>query len=460
MENKKNKGMILPFILIIFSVLSILGIVLLSVGGNESIQSAKQYNRTQAYYYAQSGAETFANYLVKASETRTTSDMEKLLAGVMNQRNVTNDLDNATIEIQVQYAEDKTKIAIISSAIYRNENSEVKVMLDIIKTDGEGSALGIPEKASLILLGKNTNTPLKMVGGGSIQDHVYINIENNSFLVLEGGGNKLSDGSLFIPDGKNIGDVTKTSWGTYRDFIKSEIGYFQENVMAYSPYNLPSFPTSLPKKGSFYYNDWNRNASVTLQEGEYTNFEFASEASIYLNQAVTQIKTDRLVLDHNLKFMNLDKNHSLKIYVEKEIIDNGFQLTHDALPENLEIYYKGTKNLQFKGDTVLKVNLYSDKANIAFDGGSNFNGLLSSNGKIITFTGGNATGNSVIYAPISDVIISAGGNITGTIIANRLETSGGITVKYMKSLFTLPNGSTNAQDESITLKFADEGWSR
>lgn len=63
MRSRSNSGFTLSVVVVSVLILSVLGLALLAISTNESIFASRQYNRTQAYYSAKSGAEIAFEHL-------------------------------------------------------------------------------------------------------------------------------------------------------------------------------------------------------------------------------------------------------------------------------------------------------------------------------------------------------------------------------------------------------------
>ncbi len=102
----------------------------------------------------------------------------------------------------------------------------------------------------------------------------------------------------------------------------------------------------------------------------------------------------------------------------------------DANPENVEIYYKGSKELDFDGIVSLNSSLFIENTDFKFRGSSSTVGYLFSNGGDIDILGN--VDISTIYAPNSNVTMDGSSSLRGSLIASTFLGVGNISIDYQE----------------------------
>jgi len=159
----KQNGVILPVVLIFFSVLMLLGITFVSVGGFQITQSRSQVERSKLYYVAKSGADTFAEYLVDLPDTYKevypdtyNETTMSFIDGIIGKGFIEMELENfeydGKLEIRVDSVSADT-ITILSKATREKHAAEVSVNLHYrksgsIKVSGDNTVILIDNEYS------------------------------------------------------------------------------------------------------------------------------------------------------------------------------------------------------------------------------------------------------------------------------------------------------------------------
>lgn len=221
-----------------------------------------------------------------------------------------------------------------------------------------------------------------------------------------------------------ISDMTvpNLSEPEYKTATNKAIDYGQSlsNVYSFISNNNLNLPSSHPKAETIeftediYFNELYVDKSLTIDlKGK--------SRTLYLND-LKMSKAGKI---------NIINPGQLTIYVKNSInIIAGASFNPDNLPDSVSIVYSGSSNLNFAGGTAVNANLYIKNANLNMTEGGRVYGSIYAYGKNnITISGGASVNTQVIYAPKSDIMQIAGGNVKGNIYTNDYSFKGGIKVE-------------------------------
>jgi len=141
--------------------------------------------------------------------------------------------------------------------------------------------------------------------------------------------------------------------------------------------------------------------------------------------------------------LNIMGSGKLTLYIK-----NAFDLKGNSSMNNtgdigrLSVYYAGTSSMDFTGDTNTKASIYAKSANIKIDGSGSVQGNINAGGSNITIEGGSYNHNLYIYAPKAEVLLGGSGTVIGGIMAHTVKTSGDPAVTYKPKTIddTISNG--------------------
>lgn len=454
----KQKGMILPVVLIFFSVLMLLGVTIVSVGGNQVSGSMNQVNRSQAYYLAKSGAESFAEHLVESSKSLQYGDMNQLLDIVKGVGKTSVEGGEISLNI-IEDIDDSGKpvIRIISTANYNRAEAEATVVLALNKTtSGIGNGPIINNAALLLVSDNNSITPMKVKGGAKIIGDVYVNFTKDDSIRLEGGDKSITGGNFYIPIGTSIEELTNVGYGTYKTFITSQIKTHNETFSITVP-NIPTVPI-LPSKPDIIVSG---KKDLTISEsGTYNNILIESNNTLIvdLKNTEVEIRVKNLSLSGKIQIINAGASGKLKVYVEDTLDTNYGSMNMNTNSGLLSIYYMSAKKLNIASDITINGSIFIKQADLTISGGAKVKGTIVSLGKNITLSGGSFVLDSVIYAPNAIVISSGSGSVNGSILAKSLEASGGSIFTYKETSYDFPEGVFDDGEDKIELNFGDNPW--
>ena len=225
-NKKKHSGIILPVVLIFFSVLMLLGVTIISTSGFQVKQSMSQVNRSQAYYLAKSSAEVFAEHLLVTTQELNTTTIEQYLEenyiDIIGNAIISDDLFNeAEIELSFNKVTDNM-YQITSIAEYKGESVSVKLNLaynkDVLFSDGEEIII----KANTHFVIVNNNDTYKVLES-----------EFGSKAVVEKSENSLPN--LEVPiikkEYKNIEIDNKSTYKIFEDTLINELVIKNEGIL-------------------------------------------------------------------------------------------------------------------------------------------------------------------------------------------------------------------------------------
>ncbi|MBO1266030.1 hypothetical protein J3A84_13410 [Proteiniclasticum sp. SCR006] len=317
----KQNGIILPVVLIFFSVLMLLGVTFLSVSGFQVQQSVSKTNRSQAYYIAKSSAESFAEYLIDQSKISSSEEWSELLEKITDKSSSIESIGNATVVLHVQL-KSEDKLTVKADAEYMNEKKSAEVMLRL------GNDVMIPSGKSVVIVDNPDSVELK---------------PNADF-----------DENL----------ITYSVKDKYPDVI------YQDEIY---PMNIYPFENPFSKK----------KMSFTIEKDSYYDSisidDKNSELIIDLKYGTRVIRVNHLNVGGDIKLINTDRNSRLIIFVEEEVLigtNNKVGINLNGAPENLIIVTNQSTDIVVKNKLDFRGILYAPNSSISFQTHSNVEGAI------------------------------------------------------------------------------------
>lgn len=128
--------------------------------------------------------------------------------------------------------------------------------------------------------------------------------------------------------------------------------------------------------------------------------------------------------------VTLEGSGQLILYVDNLKLNNGSTFNLPGESNSLILFYKGSDQLEFAGNTRYKGTLYAEKANIVISGSNNVIGNVITGGNTVKVTGDASVSPMVVYAPKAKLTVGGSGKILGTAVVNEctLEGAAKITV--------------------------------
>lgn len=189
-------------------------------------------------------------------------------------------------------------------------------------------------------------------------------------------------------------------------------------------YSIPAFPdfSNLLETGN------GVSEKVVLS---YSNVNVNDELNVIIGNEDVVIAANTFKVSGNGSIkVNRTGKGKLILYVKDEIDIGGKGININGNPEDVEIYYQGSKKLSLLSNAELCGYVFSEKADIDINGNGKFAGSLITGGSSISING-NAKANVVlIYAPKAELSINGNSVVTGCTISKGLTMSGSAKLIY------------------------------
>ena len=202
------------------------------------------------------------------------------------------------------------------------------------------------------------------------------------------------------------------------------------------------------------------NGQQSMYPEDYEPYFFDSFSTS--NTTINTNDQDRTLHVNNLDLsggLELTGDGALSIYVEESLNLGNGSINDNGLPENLNVYYKGSENVSQSGNGSFYGNIFAESsdAQISIGGNPTFKGNIISFGNQVTLNGTPAA-SSLIYAPNAHVTLRGTGNpanrtFYGAIVSDSFEASGQPIVEYdPEYASTLPELEQDSVEE-YTISF-------
>ncbi|OHW62541.1 hypothetical protein EUAN_11060 [Andreesenia angusta] len=333
MKIGNNRGGTLVLVIIVMAVLAVLGAAFVTATTGEGLQAINHQHKTQAHYYARSGAYMGLEWLDKYAETeegknwlKTKNPKEKYLSGNLEDGLASGEDKEA--EVNLSFGIDEKSVSIKSTGREGKQSDTVKLN-DIGVSVGEKYVPQISVDMAIFSFGKIT------LGN-------KVNIKGDI-------GTKLPD------DGSSI---TKKGSGTLEERVDGEIKYNQNKE-----YPLPKVPDFGSKKPV--------NTSITV-DGYYSDITSSTDINL-VGGATRQVVVDKFNLGGSNEFKATGSG-TLVLFIKDYFDIYGNAQMKISPSVNLVIFYMKKEDEPEKGD--LKIN-----------GNTGISGLIYAPNASITFTG-------------------------------------------------------------------------
>mgnify|MGYP000844147480 FL=1 len=482
---KSNKGMALPLVLVVMVVLMVFSTAILGMGATDTLMSAHDSNKSQAYYYAHSGAEAVASYIVEnpdgLSESERKALVDRMIAAGASNPFTLSSSDSGVIVVDMSRS--GNTISIRSTATY--QGIQESVTLNILETVIGGE----PFNKAIYSRGNITLT-----GGASVEG----DIAGLSRITLDGGSRVT--GTIYIHPDADESSVSSPPW------ISTTIENLTE-IFDYDTFPFPEFPaypSGLPSDNT----TLNVNSGTRRIESDV--YYRGGIAVTNGELQIVRMNTDRIIRTRYLRVSGSGRvsdirsgNRTLQIYVDEDLeLSSNTTLTFDlgdgdiilrvrrlllnqghiqvnhngtgklyifvddvfhiagsssinhswsASAAQLEgwakkvlVYYAGTIDkdgndirnpgnsyyLKFPNAVKVVATLHVKEAKIHITNGTGVAGNIISGGSKLQFDGGTNSDVKVVYAPNAEIEVRGGALVTGIVVCDSFSMSGGARVKY------------------------------
>lgn len=316
--SKKRKGSALIIVLIVFLVLSILGVSVLSISLSENKQVIAQELKMKGYYAARAGADAMASYLIK-NPNELDPIIQKTRSGP-----AIGIIDGRKFEVYVTGTEHEF---IIESISYNLDDMELsKVYLTMREVNLLNSAVFADE---VLIVGNNTT-----INGNIATNSLKINF-----------GSKDINGNITIGAGATPSDIEAAKSGIAP-------GYLVDSLSV--PMILPDidpldFPVSIP------------NNSKEIDTKDYASVMSDGKLRATINAIDLSKGSDNFVVKGG---------GQVHLYVTGKIAASGNSTISAEAGTDLFIYSNSTDVIEFKGTpTESNITIYAPDSTILMKGG-------------------------------------------------------------------------------------------
>ncbi|HOK42323.1 MAG TPA: hypothetical protein PLD49_01470, partial [Thermoclostridium caenicola] len=312
---KSNKGMALPLVLVVMVVLMVFSTAILGMGATDTLMSAHDSNKSQAYYYAHSGAEAVASYIVEnpdgLSESERKALVDRMIAAGASNPFTLSSSDSGVIVVDMSRS--GNTISIRSTATY--QGIQESVTLNILETVIGGE----PFNKAIYSRGNITISE-----GGTVEGDVA----SLSGIALDGGSRVT--GTIYIHP-----DADKSSFSSL-PWISTTIENLTE-IFDYDTFPFPEFPpypAGLPSDNTTLNVSSGTRRIIIIENDVYyrgginvTN----GELQIVRNNTDRVIRTRYLRVSDSGRITDIRSgNRTLQIYIDEDLqISSDNTLTFD-----------------------------------------------------------------------------------------------------------------------------------
>lgn len=216
-----------------------------------------------------------------------------------------------------------------------------------------------------------------------------------------------------------------------RSRIQGQVNDFAEYDFNFP---LPVFPQwetdSVPYMGSI---DLSTGTTHEVSgSGYYSNISVGGSTLVFDTGNEGDVQT---IIADNMDLSNstlrLDGEGKLVILVREGFDFSTSNWNKDGLPQNVTLYYSGSKDIKFAGNTHFCGSLYAESAGVNFAGNSQIKGNIIIGGSVVSGEAGTADLNdALLYAPEAELRLVGTASLTGRIITKSIYLQGTPTVTF------------------------------
>lgn len=486
---KQEEGYSLLLVILAIALLSVLGIMLLTLTANSLKISTSERDDQSVFYIAEGGlnsTKSKVEQLAKITYDQNRKDFNKLPLDKRKPEKFKLDFIDAFERSLKKTFEENTQSTYTTTVTFDEQFKEKPIAnVTIVQENTEPLQYKITSVGSI---GKKTRAVAQTItvnlGSGTETGPAFSNaaaIHAIDNIVLGGGkfnGDVVSErGNIAIKQddtkisgkiGTTLDKFSKPDWMTITNEIIGNVA-FPEDILPPFPdnqfTNLSTWPYTKSIQvtiGGERVQHFLKNNSIEIEGDQKINGEPNFSGILPISQDM-YVKT-LMVASNNILTIdvgNSDKNlfidnfhfsqGHLKIIGSGKLtlyIKNAFDLKGDSSMNNigdigqLSVYYAGTSPMDFTGNTRTKASIYAKSTNINIDGSGSVQGNIYAGGSNITIEGGSYNHNLYIYAPNAKVILGGSGTVVGGIMAHTVNTSGAPAVTYKPKTIedTISNG--------------------
>lgn len=480
-----NRGMALPLVLVTIVIFVMFSTAILGMGTVDTKGAVQDSYKAQAYYYAHSGADAVASYIVEnpdgLSESERKALVDRMIAAGASNPFTLSSSDSGVIVVDMSRS--GNTISIRSTATY--QGIQESVTLNILETviGGEPFNKAIYSRGNITISEGGTVegdvaslSRITLDGGSRVTGTIYIHPDADESSVSSPPWisttienlTEIFDYDTFpfpefpaYPSGLSSDNTTlNVNSGTRR--IESDVYYRGGIAVTNGELQIVRMNTDriirtryLRVSGSGRVSDI-RSGNRTLQIYVDEDLELSSNTTLTfdLGDGDIILRVRRLLLNQGHIQVNHNGTGKLYIFVDDVFhIDGSSSINHSwsASAAQLEdwakkvlVYYAGTIDkdgndirnpgnsyyLKFPNAVKVVATLHVKEAKIHITNGTGVVGNIISGGSKLQFDGGTNSDVKVVYAPNAEIEVRGGALVTGIVVCDSFSISGGARVKY------------------------------
>lgn len=455
-----KKGVILGLALIMFLVISIIGISLMTLVMGRARQTNDLEKRTQAYFFARSGVEIARGFAMQKSEIDNQYFGDKVFVIYGNLRD--NDDDNSAnfnIEDVTSFWSESVRSSFEASAASFESYDVVTAVWkesEYFNFLSSGNAGDMTRTLAFMCCEGSAGTPLfdmAIFADGNIETGASANSEiigdvgtnatDTSAISRQGNGgngkgknNKISVyGDVYFGPGTDLDGVEASDYCLAEGNVVGTLDSTRDYKSIIPEF--PDFP-ELTERDSL---SVDSDGSIINDDGYYEEINVGSGKTLTIETGeagnVRKILVNQLKLEDNSS-IELSGSGNLNLYVVNNVdLPNGSKkmafINNNGNPESIDrvvFYYTGNTlgNLDFKGTLFIH-----NENGVSLGGNSalNVSGLIIYDGTgDVSMKGTPETHSVALFAPNSKVIMTGNADFHGAIVCNEYDGSGGPDVIY------------------------------
>lgn len=440
--NQKESGYMLITVILIITMISILGLSIISISMNAVKTSNSERNDQAVYYIAEAGI-TVKMEEIKSiinemdSEESREAYFQKLNSTFSKIDNRYEDFEQTTSESAPLYSivtideneslGDTRSYILTSTGNLGNQQRKLTQEFNVTWNDS-GTSIQIPDFALFV------KENIRMEGGASITGSIGT-LKEGANTVEVSGGARMENGVICVPPGSEKDAVNKPDWMPDDQFPNATPCIDMEYYPELPPY--PIFSVNEKNTENLTTKAWDKNSPYLLnlrnvEKMEINNLTVDGYLEIDTGDHVKDLVVKNFKIGEG--YINV-KGAGLRILIEDTFEINGGS-SIKGINRNgktdinmINIFYSGSSAINIAGDQKIFGSLYLRDADITLTGGSGFQGNIFTGGNSLKMTGGNNTISQLILAPNADVLLMGGAKIKGSIIANSFTSNGGANLE-------------------------------
>ncbi len=387
-----ERGTVLLSVIVIFMVLTVLAGGAIALMSSEYAQADSSHNQKQAYYIAKAGADICAAYMVENPDSLSNEQMEAFIDSVIASGESSDTKLESTSQdfFNITVTRSGEAINILSvGTVLPNSKSSVTLTLDKV-------SVGLGLDAAMYINSDSLATNSATVNGDVVFTSPNIELElRNSATVT--GSYSYEEKNFIMPD-------------------------------------FPSYPTGLTESIQEY-------PSTLTHNTYYTNGLTIQSKNITINVGNDDfiIRTKSLEIT-NTSHINISRTGTGRVILfidsgEDVNISNSSTVNKNGSPDDFIIYCNNGENeFNLQNSSIVYADLYVIAGKLSIGNSSTYSGHLVFEGTIdgqgLEFRNSSSVGDSIIYAPTSQVYLENSFSMYGSIIADKLEMNNSSTVSY------------------------------